>query len=243
MKIFSVEEVLILIYVMSDLHGMFDKYIEMLENIQFSDTDVLYILGDVIDRGKGSIKILQDMMLRPHIYPIVGNHELMAIKCLRWLCDEITEELIRNLDEEKTLDLVEWITNGGYNTIQELKKLSRKEKEDIIDYLMEFRAYEVVLLKDKQFLLVHAGLDHFEPNKQLCEYDINDLVWVRPDFDDSYFDDPKTYVIVGHTPTLSITKKAEIIYKNNFILIDCGACFKNGQLACLCLDTMEEFYV
>ena len=31
--------------------------------------------------------------------------------------------------------------------------------------------------------------------------------------------------------------------KNNFIAIDCGACFENGTLACLCLDTMEEFYV
>ena len=25
--------------------------------------------------------------------------------------------------------------------------------------------------------------------------------------------------------------------------IDCGACYPHGQLACLCLDTMEEYYV
>ena len=42
---------------------------------------------------------------------------------------------------------------------------------------------------------------------------------------------------------LGINGKPEIFYKNNFIAIDCGACFENGTLACLCLDTMEEFYV
>lgn len=30
---------------------------------------------------------------------------------------------------------------------------------------------------------------------------------------------------------------------NNNICIDCGACFPNGCLACLCLDTMREYYV
>ncbi|HIR16153.1 MAG TPA: serine/threonine protein phosphatase, partial [Candidatus Onthosoma merdavium] len=50
------------------------------------------------------------------------------------------------------------------------------------------------------------------------------------------------FVIVGHTPTLGISGKAEIFHHNQFIAIDCGACFQDGALACLCLDTMEEFY-
>ena len=37
-------------YVMSDLHGCYDKYVQMLEKIGFGDGDTLYILGDVIDR-------------------------------------------------------------------------------------------------------------------------------------------------------------------------------------------------
>ena len=34
-----------MIYAMSDLHGCYDKYINMLEKINFSNNDTLYILG------------------------------------------------------------------------------------------------------------------------------------------------------------------------------------------------------
>ena len=40
-----------MIYAVSDLHGCYDKYRNMLEKIHFSETDTLYILGDVVDRG------------------------------------------------------------------------------------------------------------------------------------------------------------------------------------------------
>ena len=48
-----------MIYAMSDLHGCYEKYIKMLDKINFSDSDTLYILGDVVDRGDGGIKLLQ----------------------------------------------------------------------------------------------------------------------------------------------------------------------------------------
>ena len=51
-----------MIYAMSDLHGCYDKYIKMLEKINFSNDDTLYILGDIVDRGADGIKILQDIM-------------------------------------------------------------------------------------------------------------------------------------------------------------------------------------
>ena len=65
-------------YAISDIHGCFDKYRAMLAEIDFSPRDVLYVLGDVIDRGPEGIKILQDMMLRPNVFPLLGNHELTA---------------------------------------------------------------------------------------------------------------------------------------------------------------------
>ena len=39
-------------YAISDIHGRFDKYQEMLELIEFALRDTLYVLGDVIDRGR-----------------------------------------------------------------------------------------------------------------------------------------------------------------------------------------------
>ncbi len=58
-----------MIYVMSDIHGMYDKYIEMMDLIDLKETDIIY-LRDIIDRGVNSIKILQDMMKRSNVFGI-----------------------------------------------------------------------------------------------------------------------------------------------------------------------------
>ena len=81
-------------YVMSDLHGEYDLYRQMLKKIRFSDRDTLNVIGDVVDRGEKPIEILQDMMMRPNVFPLIGNHEVMALSCLRFLSQEITEESI-----------------------------------------------------------------------------------------------------------------------------------------------------
>lgn len=232
-----------MVYVMSDTHGMYSKFIEMMDLIDLQDTDTLYILGDIIDRGPQSMKILQNMMKRPNVYGIFGNHELMMAECMNFLCHEITDEFLNSFDEEKLMKLSDWMNNGGFQTIQEFRSLSKEEQQEIIEYLMEFTAYEEIAISNKNFLLVHAGLRGFSEEKSLDEYDVNDFVWERPDWDNPYFSDSNKFIVVGHTPTLGITGKPEIFHKNNFIAIDCGACFEKGMLACLCLDTMEEFYV
>ena len=74
-----------MIYAMSDLHGCYDKYIKMLEKIRFNENDTLYILGDIVDRGDGGIKILQDMMTRRNVFCIRGNHDYLAYRLLKLL--------------------------------------------------------------------------------------------------------------------------------------------------------------
>ena len=65
-------------YLMSDIHGNYDKYMKMLDLIRFTDRDELYVLGDVVDRGAESMKILRDMSLRINVFPILGNHDWTA---------------------------------------------------------------------------------------------------------------------------------------------------------------------
>lgn len=38
-------------YVVSDLHGCYNKFTELLRLVRFSDKDELYIIGDIFDRG------------------------------------------------------------------------------------------------------------------------------------------------------------------------------------------------
>ena len=74
------------VYVMSDVHGLKDRYDRMMENIHEEDT--LYILGDVIDRGPDGIVILQDVMQRSNVKMLMGNHEYMMLQYYQALKDE-----------------------------------------------------------------------------------------------------------------------------------------------------------
>lgn len=66
-------------YTISDLHGYpVDKFKALLDKANFSDTDTLYILGDVIDRnGDGGVSLLRYIMAQPNFGFILGNHEDM----------------------------------------------------------------------------------------------------------------------------------------------------------------------
>ena len=230
-------------YVISDIHGEYEKYVETLKKIKFSDNDTLYVLGDVVDRGERPVDVLLDMMNRSNVFPIVGNHELMALELLRELMIEITEENATTHLNAKLMDkLLQWQMNGGDTTIKQFHKLPKDEREYVLDYLEEFAPYELVKVGTRKFLLVHSGLGNFSKDKELDDYTLEELTYIRPDYDRRYFDDNNLFIVGGHTPTLAISTKPEIYKSQNNICIDCGAAF-DGKLACLCLDTMEEFYV
>ncbi|MBQ7832644.1 MAG: fructose-bisphosphatase class III [Lachnospiraceae bacterium] len=242
-------------YVMSDIHGDYERYRKMLQLIRFKDTDTLYILGDIIDRGSNGIKILQDMMMRPNVYPILGNHEYMASLCMEWLLQEVTEDSIKGIEPELMQGLTEWMNVGGSVTIKEFHALTLEEREDIIDYLSEFSLFEEVKAGGRDYILVHAGLENFRPERHLEDYDLSEFIFHKANWTKVYF--PDKYLVTGHVPThvayaqerglLSSEvpkeeRKHTIFIRNNNIFIDCG-CMYGGQLGCLCLDTMEEFYV
>lgn len=230
-------------YVISDIHGEYEKYIDMLKKINFSDEDTLYILGDAVDRGERPVDVLLDMMSRPNVFPIIGNHELMAYDLLAKLSVEITENNIStHINSDLMKSLLEWQIDGGESTMKQFQKLSKDEREYVLEYLEEFVPYELVKVGKRKFLLVHSGLGNFSPDKELDDYTLEELTCLRADYGKKYFDDDNFFIVCGHTPTLAISGKAEIFKSENNILIDCGAAF-DGRLACLCLDTMEEFYI
>ena len=89
---------------MSDLHGMYDEYLKMLEKIEFGEDDTLYILGDIIDRGRHGLKILEDIMQRKNVIMLLGNHEQMMLEV-------VTAEEVDTEDYE--FAMFRWSKNGG----------------------------------------------------------------------------------------------------------------------------------
>ena len=223
-----------MIYVMSDIHGCYDEFIKMLELIKFNKDDTLYIIGDVCDRGDNPMKVLLHMMEHENIIPIMGNHDIEAYPFL-------VLEHNGNIDCS-TRKFLWWMSQGGKTTLIDFQNLSQNEQENVLSYIEEFRHYEEIVVNDINYVLVHGGLKDFEVDKPLSAYWLYDLVWERPDYNKVYYEDK--IIISGHTPThhIDADMRGKIVQKNNHIAIDCGCVFGN-RLACLCLDTMEEFYI
>ena len=229
-------------YVMSDLHGCYEEYMQALEEIDFGSDDILYVNGDVLDRGSEPIRILRDMMMRDNVYPILGNHEFMALQVLRKLGVEITDETIADLKEEDLKSFRYWMNDGGETTVRQFCACSDEEREMILDYLEEFTLCEETEAGGRQYVIVHAGLEPFDPSREPQDYDLPECIFRSPDIEQMYYDD--RIVVSGHTPTLAFPEpyKGKVIEKNNHVLIDCGCVF-GGSLAVYCLDTGEVTYV
>ena len=226
-------------YVIADVHGCYDLFLKLLEKIGFSDSDTLYLLGDMIDRGPDGIKVLQDVMRRKNVVPFLGNHEHMFYEILRSIGKELTPEE----QKEVGYKMVSWtLLNGGEVTWDAYCALSEAEKREIAAYLETLSVYEEVDVGEESFLLVHAGLGAYAPDKDPWDCSLKELIWDRVDYDKVY--DPYRYLVTGHTPTALIDPdcRGRFFRKNNHIAIDCGAFF-TGVLGCLCLETLEEICV
>jgi len=219
-------------YVMSDIHGCYDKFIKMLELIELKTEDELYILGDIFDRGDKPLEILDYIINHKNIVLLKGNHEKMY--------EEYYE----------TNDVGLWYGNGGQKTHCAIMNMETYNYDEILyKYIRKLPLYKVV---DK-FILVHAGLYlpsnyenlSIEELMELQEEDI--MLWDRSNVGCERKINDYT-IIVGHTPMQLIDKNYEevkILYRNGTIYIDCGCVFKkaNGKLSCLRLNDMQEFYI
>lgn len=142
-----------MIYAMSDIHGCYQQYKELLEKIHFSEDDILYVLGDVIDRGPEPLKVLQDMASRINVIPLIGNHEYMALTVLKKLMMEITEENCESvLNYEFMQQYQHWLGDGGQVTVEQFKKLPMDEKEFLIDAASAGKIY-----KENRHIAIDCG--------------------------------------------------------------------------------------
>lgn len=236
-----------MIYAVSDIHGCYDKYMELLQKLGLGPEDTLYALGDVIDRGPDGFKILLDMDSRPNVVGLMGNHEAMAIgalpgllRCFHQMEDVLTEE------EREAAQL--WFQNDGAISLMNLFELEGKNRLRVWSYMTSLPLYQVIEVGNHKFVLVHGGLEDFSPSRPLEDYVPDEVLWCRPKPDTAYF--PDKTVVLGHTPTQFLYEEAgewvsmaKIFRRDSFIDIDCGCVFTNGRLGCLCLDTMEEIYI
>ena len=80
--------------------------------------------------------------------------------------------LLQQLQEEQIQALSLWLNNGAMTTIAEFQRLSDSQRTAVLNYMMDLIPYAIVLVDDRRYLLVHAGLGGFEPEKALTDTDL-----------------------------------------------------------------------
>lgn len=110
------------------------KQQEIMDSVEIIDTpglnveDLLYILGDVVDRGEHPIEALKILMTMPNCICLAGNHEVMPLSNLKLLLTEITEDFLDRLSVEELENLEDWMCyNGGKTTVEEFIRNMRKK--------------------------------------------------------------------------------------------------------------------
>ena len=187
-----------MIYAMSDIHGCYEKYRDMLETIKFAADDTLYVLGDVMDRGPDGFKILLDMAQRPNVINLLGNHEAMAIDTLPRMLRSVRPDGGVELSEKDAKAVERWFYNGGELSLADFLWLNKDQMQTVWSYLLKMPLYQEVNVGDRQFVLVHGGLENFSPSRPLENYTPDEILWCRPESDTVYYKDK--IVIFGHTP-------------------------------------------
>jgi serine/threonine protein phosphatase 1 len=212
-------------YVISDIHGCYPEFMTLLERAKFNPKkDVLYVLGDVVDRGDSPMECLKYVMNTKNVHLLIGNHEQMM------------------MDYYDGKDRFVWQINGCEDTEKQFRVLPESEKEKILSYLHKRPLYKTISVNGQRYFLSHAGLDVSKP---FCRQERDVLIWNREEFYGAKA--LKNYIcLFGHTQTFYITPKICSVWfdpkHHDKIGIDCG-CAYGGALALLRLEDMEIFYI
>lgn len=238
-------------YVIGDVHGCLKELQQIISKIEAKDDDARYIfVGDFIDRGSESYKVLKWMM--EHItedgkyQSVRGNHEQLVIewyeKWLRWYEDGGVKS--NNPMPETTYDFSEYIKKNGALYIDRL--------DAITGFFQKLPTRKELEINGKKYCIVHAWDWN---DKNLSEESRSYMnIWNR-DFQATGNFENDTIIVHGHTPTFLYAYRAYdktipgmIGYRRNSINLDGGCCFKNDyyyypcMLCAICLETMEEIY-
>lgn len=220
-------------FVVSDIHGCLDELNVVLKDWE-RETQQLIILGDLIDRGKDSLGVVQLVMDLQNSYGAIvlkGNHEDLFLKHLFMDEEEHKDRHMRNGGQE-TLD--SFVNEELY--VKQIEAI-RREFNEILDWLQNLPYF----YETDDYIFVHAGINlHIGDWKQTLE---RDLIWDRTTFLEENINKTGKTIVFGHTETNTLPNSAsnDIWYSpcKTKIGID-GGCVYGGQLNYLILEEKND---
>ena len=65
------------VWVIGDVHGFYRTYTSLLGKLKLVNNDIVILLGDLIDRGPESSRVIEHVKSSSSIFTVRGNHESM----------------------------------------------------------------------------------------------------------------------------------------------------------------------
>ncbi|MFR5028124.1 MAG: hypothetical protein ACLTDF_04535 [Coprococcus sp.] len=137
-------------YAISGINGDYEAYKRALKKLKFQNLDdikeedimneeavistlegedVLYVLGNIIGAGGGSMKILQDMMSRDNVIAVVGENEYKITQALKALNDPVLV-----VPPQMLVDKITSMLEKNLSGAVESSCIDDEEREDVIEY-------------------------------------------------------------------------------------------------------------
>src|SRR5262249_11388894 len=117
-------------YVIGDIHGCYLTLQRLLDKIEFSPNDRLWLVGDLGNRGPRSLDVLRwARKLREQVVAVLGNHDVHLLKTAFNLASPSKRKVFSSL-------------------------LAAEDSAALLDWLR----HRPVIHVEKSYVLVHAGL-------------------------------------------------------------------------------------
>ena len=200
------------IWVIGDIHGYNETFDALIKKLNIKEKDIILCLGDLIDKGPDSLKVLERVKQSSQIFSIRGNHE----------------EMMRlSISPKHGRMMKSWLKYGGLITLESFSKDEANQIEEARKWLtfIENLPTEIILNK---YRIVHAGYEDSEP---LENQNNQQKIWGRTIFQAEIILDADRQIIVGHSPVQTLNRLAkDDIWISEITLAD-------GRPSVLCIDT------
>lgn len=235
-------------YVIPDIHGKYDCLRAICKRIlPLRDSDKIIFLGDYIDRGPDSAKVVEYVItlvkkFGDRVIPLIGNHE--------WLMLAAIGEIAHNWEKDLPSPFAVWMQEGGRKTVESYAKTTSIDLSDTLSLPPErvsdlISKHHIDFLKNETYLyyetndciFVHGGCD---PTQPLDPSWMETFIWDR-----SLFQMAKSFVSAGKEipwdKTVICGHSSNGPWVNEkLMMLDCSA---SKKLMVLELSSMEAFTV
>lgn len=214
------------VWVVGDVHGHAKTLAALIDKLDIDLLDRIVLLGDLIDRGPDSCKVIKMARENHQIFAVKGNHEEMMLKCF----DPFHLE-------NPGLNQAGWYYIGGRETAQSYLNTFQKPDGDIDNLSLVKRAgHDLAWIESlpdhivlDEWRLVHAGYSPHEG--ELDSQSTDSLLWVRGEFHNStrILDENRT-IVFGHSTMIGFGIPQDGIWFSELEL-------DNGMFAAMGIDS------